>query len=164
MFVCSFKASKLKILFSAALCALIAATAILLMPETEHTVTVNGTQYDKKIRFDDIKSEADLAQFAESLGYSVDAAPAESAQVKLPSKFDAVLDKYNELQKSQGFNLAKYKNKTVTRYTFRVTALPDAQSLPKDDVLLTLIVCKDKIIGGDLLFTGEAGGVQAFLK
>ena len=164
MFVCSLKASKIKILFSVALCAMIAAVAIVLMPETEHSVTVNGTQYDKKISFDGMKSEGDLVQFAENLGYAVEAAPTECVEVKLPSKMDAVLEKYNELQKSQGFNLAKYKNKTVTRYTFRVTALPDAQTLPKDEVLLSLIVCKNKIIGGDLFFTGAKERVQPFLK
>lgn len=165
MFVCSFKASKIKILFSAALCAVIAMTAILLMPDTEHTVTVNGVQHDKKIRFDGIKTEADLVNFAGNLGYSLEEEAADTAEVKLPSKFDAVLEAYNDLQKSQGFNLAKYKNKTVTRYTFRVTALPDGASLPNSgETLLTLILYRDKIIGGDLFFSADGGEVAAFLK
>lgn len=124
MFVFSFKASKFRVLFAVVLCALIAFTAIVLLPETEHSVTVNGVQFDRKIRFDGIKSTDDLAAFAENLGYAVDASPVESVNVKLPSKFDAVLEKYNDIQKSQGFNLAKYKNKEVVRHTFRVTALP----------------------------------------
>ena len=93
----------------------------------------------------------------------MDASPVESVNVKLPSKFDAVLEKYNDIQKSQGFNLAKYKNKEVVRHTFRVTALPDEQTLPKEDVLLTFILHKDKIIGGDLFFTGDQN-VCPFLK
>lgn len=60
MFICSFKASKIKILLSVVLCALIATVAIILMPDTEHTVTVNGTQYDKKISFDKIKTTEDM--------------------------------------------------------------------------------------------------------
>ena len=92
------------------------------------------------------------------------AIPAESVTVKLPSTFDAVLEEYNEIQKSQGFNLAKYKNKEVTRSTFRVTALPDNQSMPAEDVLLSHIVYKDKIVGGDLYFTGSNPEVKAFLK
>ena len=152
MFVFSFKASKFRVLFAVVLCALIAFTAIVLLPETEHSVTVNGVQFDRKIRFDGIKSTDDLAAFAENLGYAVDA-----------SKFDAVLEKYNDIQKSQGFNLAKYKNKEVVRHTFRVTALPDEQTLPKEDVLLTFILHKDKIIGGDLFFTGDQN-VCPFLK
>lgn len=164
MFIFSFKASKIKILLSVVLCALIATVAIILMPDTEHTVTVNGTQYDKKISFDKIKTTEDMVTFAENLGYSVDSVPAESVTVKLPSTFDAVLEEYNEIQKSQGFNLAKYKNKEVNRSTFRVAALPDNQSMPAEDVLLSLIVYKDKIVGGDLYFTGSNPEVKAFLK
>ena len=85
MFVFSFKASKFRVLFAVVLCALIAFTAIVLLPETEHSVTVNGVQFDRKIRFDGIKSTDDLAAFAENLGYAVDASPVESVNVKLPS-------------------------------------------------------------------------------
>lgn len=163
MFVYSFKASKLKVILSVVICAAIAAAVIMLMPQTEHSVSVNGGRYDRKISFDGIKSTEDLVKFAENLGYSVDAKPVEEAEVKIPSKFDAVLEKYNDIQKSQGFNMGKYKNKTAVRYTFRVTALPDGEEMPKEDVLLTLIVLKDKIIGGDLYFTGENGQVKPFL-
>ncbi len=164
MFVYSFKATKIKLLASVAACILLATCAILLLPDTEHSVTVNSSEIDGKIRFDGIKTVDDLVKFAENLGYSVDAVPAESVELRIPSKFDAVLEKYNDLQKSQGFNLGKYKNKTVSRYTFRVTALPDEKSLPKEDVLLTLILCGDKIIGGDLFYTGENSSVTGILK
>ena len=162
MFVCSLKASKIKFLLSAAICAVIVAAVVTFLPDTEHTVTVNGTQYDNKIKFDGIKGEEDVRQFATNLGYVLEEAPLEQYEVKLPSKMDAVLEKYNDLQKSQGFNLAKYKNKTVNRYTYIVKELPDSQPLPKEDVLLTIIVYKDKIVGGDLYFTGTE--VKPFLS
>ena len=164
MFVFSFKASKFRILFAIVLCVCLAFAAVALLPESVHSVTVNGVPTDRKIRFDGMKTIADLAQFAENLGYSVDAEPVESVNVKLPNKFDAVLEKYNNIQKSQGFNLAKYRNKEIVRHTFRVTALPDESALPQEDVLLTLLLHKDKIIGGDLFYTGEPNGVYAFLK
>ena len=168
MFVFSLKASKLKYLLSAVLCAAAAVFVITLMPDTEHSVSVNGTVSEykdsRKIRFDDIDDKEDVIEFAESLGYCVDGNKAEVVEVKLPSKADAVLEEYNNLQKSQGFNLMKYKNKNVVRYTFPVTKLPDEQSLPEDTVLLTIIVCKDKVIGGDLYFTGKNPHVAGILK
>ncbi len=163
MFVFSFKASKFRLLFAAVLCGVIAFAAVLLMPESEHTVTVNGVGFDQKIRFDGIKDTSSLVAFAESLGFSVENEPTESVETKIPHKFDALLTAYNELQKSQGFNLAKYRGKTVRRHTFRVTGLPNEQTLPEDEVLLSLIVCKDTVIGGDLYFTGETD-VCAFLR
>ena len=163
MFVFSLKASKLKIFFTITLCALAAAAAFMFIPDYEKTVRVNGMRYDKKISFDGIKSEEDVRKFAQNLGYLVEE-PKETEEVKIPMKFDTVMQKYNDLQKSEGFNLEKYKNKTVTRYTYSVKGLPDNMTLPADEVLLTVIVCKDKIIGGDLYFTGENSRVQAFLK
>lgn len=164
MFVLSFKASKFRLLFAAVLCGVIALGAMVFLPETEHTVTVNGVQNDRKIHFDGMKSEEDLVQFAESIGFALESTPTESVKVKLPRKFDALLTAYNEIQKSQGFNLAKYRGKTVERYTFRVTGLPDEQALPEGEVLLTLIVYRSSIVGGDVYFTGESDGVGAFLK
>ena len=167
MFVFSLKASKLKYLLSAVICAAVIAAVIVLLPDTEHSVTVNGTvsEYEQgKIRFDGIKDKDGVVSFAESLGYKVDAQNAETVSVKIPSQTDAVLEEYNSLQKSQGFNLMKYKNKTALRYTFKVTELPDEQSLPEDDVLLTVIMYKDKVIGGDLYFTGENARLSGILK
>ncbi len=163
MFVFSIKASKLKIFFTITLCALAAASAFLFIPDFEKTVKVNGMRYDKKISFDGIKDEEDVKKFAENLGFSVET-PKETEEIKIPVKFDAVTQKYNDLQKSQGFNIEKYKNKTVKRYTFSVSGLPDNMSLPEDEVLLTLLVYKDKIIGGDLYFTGKDERVAPFLK
>lgn len=168
MFVCSFKASKLKYLVALAVCACFAVAVIALMPDTEHSVTVNGTQTEYednlKIRFDGIKSKADVVSFVESLGYAVDASSADFAQIKIPSKPDATLTEYNKIQKSQGFNLFKYKNKTVSRYTFLVTALPDMQTLPEDEVYLTVILYKNKVVGGDVCFSGENAEVCGMLK
>lgn len=167
MFVFSMKASGLKYFLSAAICIVVAVTVILLMPDTEHSVSVNGnvSEYEEgKIRFDGIKNLDGVVKFAESLGFSVDKDSAQTVEVKIPSKADAVLEEYNNLQKSQGFNLMKYKNKTAVRYTLKVTELPDEQSLPDDDVLLTVIVLKDKVIGGDVYFTGNNARVTGILK
>lgn len=167
MFVFSLKASGLKYFLSAAVCIAVAAAVILLMPDTEHSVSVNGnvSEYEEgKIRFDGIKDLDGVVEFAESLGFCVEKDSVETAEVKIPSKADAVLEEYNNLQKSQGFNLMKYKNKKAVRYTFKITDLPDEQSLPEDDVLLTVILHKDKVIGGDVYFTGKDARVKGILK
>ncbi len=166
MFICSLKASKIKFILSAVICVFAAVAVIALMPDTEHTVSVNGIQQDadKEIKLDGIKDESDVFELIQNLGYSVEQTPYEKVQTKIPSKLDAVLEKYNELQKSQGFNLAKYKNKKVDRYTYKVTALPENQPLPEDDVLLTVIVCKGKVIGGDLYISGADSQVLPFLR
>ena len=168
MFVFSLKASKLKYVLAAAACAVVATVVILLMPDAGEAVTVNGTMTEYanegKVKFEGIKGADGVKSFAKSLGYSVDEKPLETVDVKIPAELDAVLTEYNNLQKSQGFNLLDYKNKNVTRYTFKVTGLPDFQSLPSDDVLFTVILYKDKVIGGDVYFTGKDAQVSGILK
>lgn len=164
MFICSLKASKIKFVLSAIVCVAFIATVIAFLPDTEHSVTVNGTQYNKDIGFDGIKDEEDIKKLAESLGYTLEDAPLEHMELKLPSKMDAVLDKYNELQKSQGFNLAKYKNKKVNRYTYIIKEMPESETLPESDVLFTVILYKDKVIGGDIYYTGKDARVLPLIK
>ena len=167
MFVFSLKASKLKYLLTAMICTVVVVAVITLMPETEHTVKVNGmlSQYEneKKISFDDIDDTEDIIELAQSLGYTLEQTPVETVNMKIPSKLDAVLLKYNELQKQQGFNLAKYKNKKVTRYTFKVLELPQDSELPKEPVLLSVILYKDEIIGADVYYSGLNAVVKPFL-
>ena len=99
-------------------------------------------------------------KFLTDLGWDVTASPAESAEVKIPKGADQVFDRYNELQKSQGFDLSKYAGKKVMRYVYEIKNFPGA----KEPVYATLLVCKDKIIGGDITDTTPGGKVQGFAK
>lgn len=64
-----------------------------------------------------------------------------SKQTVIPETFSDVYSNYNELQKKGGFDLSQFKGESVTVYSY---------PLKKSDKILTLIVCKDKIIGGDV--------------
>ena len=72
-------------------------------------------------RYDKVRSADDAAAFLGQFGWVVDAGSAETAQVTIPAEFDKVFAGYNELQKQQGLDLSKYRNRSVTRYTFAVT-------------------------------------------
>ena len=92
-------------------------------------------------------------KFLTDLGWDVTASPAEAAEVKIPRDADEVFDRYNELQKSQGYDLSKYAGKKVMRYVYKINNYPDA----KEPVYATLLVYKDKIIGGDITDTTPGG-------
>jgi hypothetical protein len=49
------------------------------------------------------------------------------------------------VQKEQGFDLEKYKGKTVTLYTYNITNYEN-----EDNIIADLIVCDDLLIGADL--------------
>ena len=97
-------------------------------------------------------------EFLKGFGWEVAASPVESGQVKIPQESSEVYDRYNALQKSQGYDLTQYAGKTVMRYVYKVTNYPGAT----DPVLATVLVYKNQIIGGDITDTSATGLMQGF--
>ena len=94
--------------------------------------------------------------FLESQGWQVVTSPKEASQVKIPAEQTPVYSRYNDLQKSQGYDLSKFAGKTVMRYVYEVKNFPGAEQ----PVYATLLVYKNQIIGGDITDTGSKGAVQ----
>ena len=97
-------------------------------------------------------------KFLTDLGWEVTPSPTESGEIRIPKAGDEVFDRYNELQKSQGYDLNKYAGKKVMRYVYQINNFPDA----KEPVYATVLVYKDRIIGGDITDTTPGGRVQGF--
>ena len=97
-------------------------------------------------------------QFLKDFGWDVAASPVESGQVRIPEAASEVFDRYNTLQKSQGYDLNKYAGKTVMRYVYKISNYPGAT----DPVYATLLVYKDQVIGGDITDTSAKGVVRGF--
>ena len=95
-------------------------------------------------------------QFLESLGWDVAASPVESGQVRIPETATEVFDRYNNLQKQQGYDLSTYAGKNVMRYVYKIENFPDAT----EPVYATVLVYKNQIIGGDITDTSAGGKVQ----
>ena len=97
-------------------------------------------------------------QFLTDLGWQVTTSPVESGQVNIPKTEDAVFAKYNALQKSQGYDLSSYAGKTVMRYVYKINNFPGAE----EPVYATILMYKNKIIGGDITDTSARGVMQGF--
>ncbi len=110
------------------------------------------------ISYDGIRSAQDAQKFLEQFGWQVDATDVKTVQVTIPAEFDKVFVGYNELQRRQGLDLSKYRNKTITRYTFVVTNYPDAEGT----VLANVLVFRRRVIGGDLCSADVSGFVVGF--
>lgn len=91
--------------------------------------------------------------FLQELGWEVSASPKESGQVRIPQEANEVFDRYNELQKSAGYDLSQFAGKTVMRYVYQVSNFPGAT----EPVYATLLVYKNQIIGGDITNTAADG-------
>ena len=161
MFVYSVRATTIK--FFAVICVALATliTMIAMIPsyaDDSAKVNASGEETVQTISYDKVKSAEDAAKFLSQFGWEVNLSDVEEKDVKLPASFDKIFTAYNELQMRQGLNLAKYKNKQITRYTFTVTNYPDAEG----PVLASVLVYRGRVIGGDLCSADVTGFVTGF--
>ena len=99
-------------------------------------------------------------QFLKDFGWDVNASPVESGQVRIPQEQTEVYQRYNTLQKSQGYDLSQYAGKTVMRYVYKINNYPNAT----EPVYATLLIYKNQVIGGDITDTAAKGVIQGFKK
>ena len=97
-------------------------------------------------------------QFLKNFGWDVTSSPKESGQVKIPKEGSAVFDRYNIMQKGQGYDLSSYAGKSAMRYVYQINNYPSATA----PVYATVLVHKDKIIGGDITDTSPGGKLHGF--
>ena len=105
--------------------------------------------------YDKVKSVGDVVNFLSQFGWTVNGATAESAEVTIPAEFDKIFASYNEIQKRQGLDLTRYAGRKVMRYTYKLTNWQDSGK----EVYATVIVYKNRVIGGDLCSPGRDGFV-----
>lgn len=150
MFVFSFKASKIKLIGIVFICIALAALIIAFLPDAGSSMNVNKIDSSERLlKIDAGKEKGRMEYFAE-LGYSVKKDPVSKTSEKLAKKFDAVMERYNDLQRSQGYDLEKYKGKSVTGYTYEVLSLPDKTRMGDEKYFATIIVHNDKVVAADL--------------
>ena len=97
-------------------------------------------------------------KFLTDFGWDVTTSPVESGRVRIPEEASEVFDRYNTLQKGQGYDLSKYAGKTVMRYVYQINNYPGAT----EPVYATLLVYKNQIIGGDVTDTAAKGHIRGF--
>ena len=97
-------------------------------------------------------------KFLTDFGWDVTTSPKESGQVKIPQETTEAFDRYNALQKGQGYDLSKYAGKTVMRYVYQINNYPGSTQ----PVYATLLVHKNQVIGGDVTDTSAGGHIRGF--
>ncbi len=130
--------------------AVIVALILLLGGNNDSTTTAASTVSGNEAR----------VQFLTDLGWEVTTSPKQSNQVRIPKEPEEVFNRYNELQKSQGYDLSQYAGKTVMRYVYQINNYPGST----EPVYATLLVYKNQIIGGDITDTAPGGLVQGFKR
>lgn len=159
MFICSFRASTVRLFGVLCVALTLLITLIAFVPtyavSSQPSVDADG---EATYRYDKVKTAGDAVEFLTQFGWEVTAEPVETKTVTIPAEFDKVFAAYNEIQKEQGLNLAKFRGKDVTRYTFCVTNYPDYEGT----VYANVLVYRNRVIGGDVCSADATGFVRGF--
>ena len=93
-----------------------------------------------------VKSPEDLTAFLTTIGYECNITTLTVQSAVLPEQFDDTFIAYNSIQLQQNCDLSQYAGKEVTVYTVDILNYPTET----EGVLATVIVYKNRVIGGDI--------------
>ena len=158
MFIYSLRASTLK--FFGVICVALATLITLIAFVPTYGSEDAPALKDENISFDKIKTNDDRVEFLAQFGWQVNESPKSSAEVTIPAQFDKIFTGYNEIQKRQGLDLSKYKNKNVMRYTYEITNYDGYDGT----VYANLLVYRNRVIGGDICSADVTGFIHGFSK
>ena len=154
MFIYSVRASTIKF-FGLVILLLGGLIALLAVGSTRAVETANT-----EVKFGGIKTNDDRVNFISQFGITVEEAPVDDSSFSVPEDFDKIISEYNELQKRQGLDVSKYKNKKVTRYTYKATNYKSDAG----DVYVNLIVYKNTVIACDVSSADPRGFIEPLVK
>lgn len=150
MLVMTTKVDKKKIALIAAGVVAVIVALILLFGGRDASPTVSAT----------VATNDDRVTFLKNYGWDVVTSPVQTNQVRIPADSNQVFERYNTLQKTQGYDLSQYAGKTVMRYVYTVKNYPGAT----EPVYATLLISGNQVIGGDITDTAATGLMQGFQK
>ena len=151
MFVVSVKMSTLKIACVLAALGVVIAFAVWPRGDVQPSVAAGRTVAG-------ISTNEKRIDFLQSYGWKVDAQPVEVVEVTIPQTFNQVYQNYNEIQKKQGFDLAKFRGKRVKRWTYNITNYPGYSQR----VYGNLLIYDNSVIGGDVSTVALNGFMHGF--
>ncbi len=152
MFVYSVRASTIRF-FSVIALTLAVLVGILVFGGNESVYASAGT-----VDFSGIKTNEERLAFISQFGITVDSEPEEIEEFRVPENFDKVINGYNEIQKRQGLDIAKYKNKKVVRYTY------EADNYNGKEAYVNLIIYKGTVIACDISSKDPSGFIEPLVK
>ncbi len=156
MFVYSVRASTIRFFSVIALTFLVLIGVLIINTSGESSALAMSDEID----FSGVKTNEDRIKFIEQFGIKVKDSAKEEVSFRIPESFDRVISGYNEIQKAQGLDLSRYKNKKVTRYTYEVTNYENA----REDVFVNLIVYKGVVVACDMSSANPEGFVKPLVS
>jgi hypothetical protein len=150
MFIYTVRASTLKFFG----CIILCIAVLVLLLTLGQAETVYASAGGREINYGGMKTNEDRVAFIEGFGIKVKEQPVTEESFTMPEDFDRVIQGYNQIQKTQGLDLAKYTRKRVTHYAYEVTNYDHEGA-----VYVNLLIYRNRIIAADISSVSEGGFV-----
>lgn len=106
----------------------------------------------------EMNSNAMRVEFLNSCGLIVKP-DAETQDITIPQYFGTIYEEYNELQKTQGFDLKKYAGEEAVLYRYTVLNCPEYP----ENVTANMVICGNTLIACDITLNQEDGFTKALI-
>ena len=162
MFIYSVKASKVRVVLAAVLAVTVFAVFFAVASGASGDYPGDVLTSVKNVdpaSFNNMKSTSDMIRFLESYGWNVESEPVKIVQVTVPKSFDAVYEKYNQIQIAQGLDLSRHKGESARLFTYVVSNY-DYQGT----VYANLLISGEKVIAGDICSADVSGFMHGLDK
>ena len=145
MFYLNFKFPKRYIILSL----LIFALAVVVFINIVVGIKTNKPTETFTVNFGDVSVE----EYISSFGLEIDRNACVIDEITVPYEFGQVYESYNNIQKSQGFDLEQYKGKVLKRYSYPLLNYPDKEK----NVFVEVLIFNDSIVAADVYSTNFDG-------
>ncbi len=155
MFVYSVKTKQLKVLLLVSFVLFTAVSLFILSRESQETVSNNeiilsAETHDERMKF--------ISQF----GWEVDEEPVQVKEVIIPTEADDVYNAYNDIQRSQSFDLTEYAGERAKCWTYTVKNYEGYEN--QECIHINMLVYDGKVIGGDVCSVELDGFMHGFSR
>lgn len=99
--------------------------------------------------------------FLSQFGWRVSEDPVAVEEVIIPTQFNEVYERYNQIQISQNFDLTKYAGRTAKKWTYQIKNYP-GYGENSEFIHANLLVCEGAVIGGDISSIEQNGFMRTF--
>lgn len=153
MFVYSVRTKQIKVLLLVGFVLFTAVSLFILSNESQETASRN-----------DLFLLADTHQnrmkFISQFGWQVDEEPVQVKEIIIPTETDDVYSAYNELQRSQNFDLTEFAGERAKCWTYTVKNYEGYEN--QECIHANILVYDGKVIGGDICSVELDGFMHGF--
>lgn len=153
MFVYSVKTKHLKVFLLVGFVLFTAVSLFILSNESQETSSNNDM-------FLMAETHEERMKFVSQFGWQVDEEPVQVKEIIIPTEADEVYTAYNDIQRSQGFDLTEFAGERAKCWTYTVKNYEGYEN--QECIQINILVYDGKVIGGDVCSVELDGFMHGF--